>query len=809
MKLTMENFLCYTQETFDFGSNGLTLITGPSGVGKTSIMRAIFFALFGDGNKVQSYGKTSCKVTLEFDDLKIIRTKRPNRLVLNDVYEDAVAQNIIDKKFGDTFKTSGYIQQNNLNSFILMSPTDKLLFLEQFAFKDIDLGNIKIRCKAHINKLHDELTTVNTELNMAKEFLNITEKPNKIEFPIKSKVSNYEKIHNNEIIKHKNCFTLIKKLDKKIKLTQKELNDLELFTVTKTLTEEAINVLHTKITSLQSKQKEIVYIGDQELLEIEEKLKLFLTQKELQILEKQYLEDKKQLENIREKELAEIEKEIGEIRNDLWQEYKKEEVSETISDLNDCLKDLEKVERLQKYNKQNFIDVNEHDKNKVKLEEFLAELETQKTLYRKILAQKEIYSCPNCDISLRLIDETLTLSSEMIDKDITEEDEEEILIKIEELKENIKNNQRKNLKEEEILQRINQNEKDIQSILDKYEDADMEKDSIKEDIEYLHSYSATEVQKEKRLYKLEKRELSKTYYTFENTLFETLEKISEYKNRSPNIINCDEEALRMQIITENQNKLQLNNLIDELFSVEKEYELNNSKLEKICKEYFSKYPEKNSKDSLEKNLQEFENEIITLEKKKEQHFNNLTQIEEWKKYTEEKEKYENLQEKVKKLEIKEKEVKSSYVASLTLKDNILKAESIAISNIIDTINTHARTYLDCFFDANPISVQLQAFKETKKATKPCINITIEYKGMECDLGMLSGGELARVVLAYTLALSEIFNTPLMLLDECTASLDQDLTSDVFEGIREHFSGKLVLIIAHQVVSGAFDKVIKL
>ena len=78
-------------------------------------------------------------------------------------------------------------------------------------------------------------------------------------------------------------------------------------------------------------------------------------------------------------------------------------------------------------------------------------------------------------------------------------------------------------------------------------------------------------------------------------------------------------------------------------------------------------------------------------------------------------------------------------------------------------------------------------KKLKKLQKPCINITIEYKGMECDLGMLSGGELARVVLAYTLALSEIFNTPLMLLDECTASLDQDLTSDVFEGIREHLA----------------------
>ena len=75
--------------------------------------------------------------------------------------------------------------------------------------------------------------------------------------------------------------------------------------------------------------------------------------------------------------------------------------------------------------------------------------------------------------------------------------------------------------------------------------------------------------------------------------------------------------------------------------------------------------------------------------------------------------------------------------------------------------------------------------------------------------MLSGGELSRIVLAYSLALSEMFNTPLLLLDECTASLDQDLTNVVFDGIRDNFNGKLVLIIAHQVVSGTFDKIITL
>jgi ABC-type multidrug transport system fused ATPase/permease subunit len=81
--------------------------------------------------------------------------------------------------------------------------------------------------------------------------------------------------------------------------------------------------------------------------------------------------------------------------------------------------------------------------------------------------------------------------------------------------------------------------------------------------------------------------------------------------------------------------------------------------------------------------------------------------------------------------------------------------------------------------------------------------------MESDINMLSGGELSRVILAYTMALAEMFNTPLLLLDECTSSLDQELTETVFTAIRENFNGKLTLLIAHQVVTGVFDKIIKL
>jgi DNA repair exonuclease SbcCD ATPase subunit len=191
---------------------------------------------------------------------------------------------------------------------------------------------------------------------------------------------------------------------------------------------------------------------------------------------------------------------------------------------------------------------------------------------------------------------------------------------------------------------------------------------------------------------------------------------------------------------------------------------------------------------------------------------NVETIEKYKNYKIELEKYTEARNKVETLKENEELKRNRYSAATLLRDKILQAESIAITNIINSINIHAQEYLDLFFPNDPIVVRLSAFKECKKrnvSAKPQINMEIDYKGMEADISMLSGGELARVVLAFTLSLAEIFNSPILLLDECTASLDQETTSIVMEGIRKNFSQKLVISIAHQVVSGDFDRQINL
>ena len=107
MKLTLKNFRCYTDQTFEFDDDTITLINGPSGHGKTTILLAIQFALYGSSNHkyLVSHNKVSCEVTLCYKNFMIKRTKRPNILnveIDGKLYEDKEAQVVLNKYFGIT-----------------------------------------------------------------------------------------------------------------------------------------------------------------------------------------------------------------------------------------------------------------------------------------------------------------------------------------------------------------------------------------------------------------------------------------------------------------------------------------------------------------------------------------------------------------------------------------------------------------------------------------------------------------------------------------------------------------------------------
>ena len=232
MKLKLKNFRCYLEKEFDFGSDGLVLLSGMSGSGKSSVLMAIMFALYGEGNKLMAFGKTSCSVQMEFNEISITRTKRPNRLVLidmktNEDFEDDAAQGIINERFGNAFDVTSYIQQNTMNSFIMMSPLEKLTFLEKFAFQGIDMAHIKTSCQATIKECNEKLIASNSQLEMAIDHQKTLVKPVRVQFPIKT--NNQEITIKNEVVRLRNCNVLINRLKKAICDLSEESTDTKIY----------------------------------------------------------------------------------------------------------------------------------------------------------------------------------------------------------------------------------------------------------------------------------------------------------------------------------------------------------------------------------------------------------------------------------------------------------------------------------------------------------------------------------------------------------------------------------------------------
>jgi len=232
--------------------------------------------------------------------------------------------------------------------------------------------------------------------------------------------------------------------------------------------------------------------------------------------------------------------------------------------------------------------------------------------------------------------------------------------------------------------------------------------------------------------------------------------------------------------------------------------------ENMKEEHIQKYQIIQEEKSILSLIDEYKTEIENNEEKRKEELQKLEKLDEYNKYIEELNKYNDFFKKIEDLIKQEEEIKNKYNSAKVFLEKITETESIALVNLIDKINSHAQIYLESFFPDNPINVILSSFKETtNKITKPKINLEINYKGSDYDLNDLSGGEVARVILAFTLALAEIFDVPLIMLDECTASLDIESTAIVFDTIKEYFKNKNIIVVAHQCTEGIFDNVIQI
>ena len=533
MKIRLINFRSYIDKTFEFDDNSLILISGESGAGKSTILMAIQFCLYGKCKKPQTHGQTSCSVEIDFDNMKIIRSKRPDRLVVNDIYEDNIAQNIINKKFGENFDVTSYISQNQLNSFIIMTPTERLEILEKLAFKDVDISNIKTEIKRYINEKNDELNKTVSQLELAINMLNEIKKPEEVKFPFKCKLEDHEKITKSEQNKIKNCENYLKKLKFNLSQTEKELNELKVLNSFINSKKDIIDSLTEQISDISLEEETTAYIGCEKLQDCKDKLQKYLDKKDIIDLEKKLLDDQKKMKEMRYIEIKKYQTEIENIKNSLWQEYDRDVSLTNIEDTKGYLNDAKKISFLRK---QIDLDLDIEEKyieiKKKELESLKITLNENKNILENIEKQKTIYVCPSCHIDLKFNNDKLCISDEKIENNLNSLNENNLRENISTLSKKISKLETNIVEIETKLRQKEKIEEEIKELTSQYED-ELDENEIEDDLYVFQEYYDTQIKLEKKKINYEKilqeENFSSSYQHFEIEINKLQKKIEKNK----------------------------------------------------------------------------------------------------------------------------------------------------------------------------------------------------------------------------------------------------------------------------------------
>jgi DNA repair exonuclease SbcCD ATPase subunit len=813
MKITLTNFGCYINETFEFPDNGLMLISAPSGKGKSTIIKAILFVLFNIGRKLCTFGEKSCKVkmVISFPDistLKITRTKCPNRLILKkdtELYEDIVAQSVINEIYGSNFPNVSFMDNRNIyKSFLMMTPMEKLKFLENFAFENVNVEEIKEKVQTQIREKSKELSAVKNGITIEQKLLERIPIPEQIDFPIKYK--NREKAINNEKIKLKNTLILLKKNDAKLQEIEKVIRTTEENMTNNKIYLNQVVTAKSHLEKLQQELAECENIENVSELIIENDL--YEKQIEYTNFLNKMNELEKNIEKMEKAEQVELQQKIIALKSNLPKNPIKD-AENKLSGLY-CVKP--KFIEYEKYAKKlkEYTDISQEDVEMLKtnIKNLSEKIDALTQKYNNILLSEKILVCPGCNINLVYTEgklENVGVINETEKKELVEKE----IIKVKKEHEYTKKMLDENTA---LLIEKNNTEKSIEELTKSIEEKGFNVKSLSvsklnEDIDSTKNLLSRIEKETSIIQELENRFIKKDFSSTLKAMINEYNEMVENKNQHENIesvISAEKyENNKKSIILYENNK----NILE---SLKKKILIEQDILEKNEREIILDIPDI---FTLKKSREKIEQEAKELKEKKSILKNNLETIDIFLANEKTLNEVKDIQRKINELENQETTLENEHSAALKMKQKILECESLSIYNIIDSINSTAGYYLDKFFVEDNITAKLLPFKLDKKKGgvegKPQINLSIIYKEEECDINNLSGGELSRLILAFTLALAEIYNTRMILLDESTANLDHENTQNVFEVIKENFKDILVIAIAHQVVEGSYDHVMYL
>lgn len=763
MKISLENFKCHAECQYDLGEKGITLIKGNSGIGKSSILDAIHFAMYGKGMKVLKIGTKSCKVVLSTSNIEITRTKGPNHLIVKRgdiIYEDDAAQSVIYDLFTDNYDGTGYMKQNDTNSFILLSPTDKLQFIENYAFHGINIQTYKDYIKNIIRDREKIMNTISANLSMTADVLSEKEEPEAVDPPrIKDK---------------KTISSKIKKCDDAIISIKKKIEKLHLKNTEWSALQTSIESKRDQIKSLEKNIKPVDDNIDSINHTLKEKQQL-LSQL---IQHKQYIVEHTQLQ----KDSERVEEMYKQAKDELTTKYESYDLWKPHSKA-DCIR---LIDELKSYSiEKKMYDTYTKELNSLthtSLDELDDEISSLSQKIADVEISNKVYKCPGCDKKLYISKGNLhDCSTKTV---MNETDYKQSKKRLKELQKKREKASITNHRIDELTNKTN--------------------DFVEKDIPDISQFYETQKKLEHEMQQIKaKIDTDDILKSMRDDITIRTKKIENKRIDVDAAI--DEESLREDIHSLSSKLRDIKRLTQEQESLRKQIDSCRSDITSKKQHFIKKFGEEENIDGLLKDNNE---KLDSLTKKLSKYKDNQLQLERYNQYETDYHEYKTWCEKYDALQKDEIDMSNKVCSANMLRDCIADAQALSMQGVMSRIEDIVQDYLDLFFVDDPLAVKINAFKEDKKKkVKAQVNVSIDYKGMECTTGMLSGGELQRVMLAFNLAMSEIYNLPFILLDETMSNLDEDTTQTIVDGIKERCGDKLIVIIGHQVVSGVFDKII--
>jgi exonuclease SbcC len=747
MKITLKNFRCHRDIVYELPDIGLSLLSGISGAGKSSLIKAIFYVLYGKIKKPFSFGTTSCSVELVYRDHIVYRSSRPNILTIKNTdqkFQDEVAQSYINQWIGLTreeFEIAGYIAQKNGSCVLSLSPLEQIQTIQTLSFEDSEC--LKERLKGLLKESSKKVTKLDTQLSFAKSELESLEKPNITDFP-----ENLESLL-------ENTETLLSSLPQEI-----EDNNVELESLTLDMAEIKNNIENSEKLNADKKEiKKQLKEKKKHREEIRESIKP-VESSAIDYLKNSinYLQTKQEYDEKLESETQNINNRREEILTKLWSLEKKENKNTKLENY--------------RYAKKVYKEIG--GRNLQQLEEELELLQNEEETYKNVIENAETLICPICDGGLKIHAGVLITVNKVCKNNISKE------------KLNTFKNQLK-----ETTNKISKIISDIETLSSLDDSYSLEKlKSLEFDWETNQNYEA-ELKKlnsgySKDLEKLERKLNKLNPYEDDKKLEYLISKLKTiednqvvYKHHVSELKRIEADIMNLTRKLETLNS-QLNSLdsskLENIQSVYGILKIKNTKLKEQQKKYM-------------KDKKRYENLIKEMEKYK---------------------RYSKWETRVAEYSREYESVSSHHNGLLRIKERYRQAEILAVESTLESINQHTQYYLDQFFKENPLYARLEIVQNENSTKKMEIRTVINYKGYEYDsITQLSGGEFDRCVLASVCGVNTMMNCPVMFLDESLSSLDTENNTEILNFLKELSETKLIAVCSHEAIQGIFDHTVEI